>query len=218
LTEQLFDFPERLEFALNGVLPGVSAQMHMAMRGRDKLKTPADTDRKDAAVIVLLFLRDDVPHILYMRRTEAEGLRHSGQISFPGGRAEESDADLKATALRETSEEVGVDPDAVRVIGSLTSLYIPVSNFMVHPFVGWLDEEPEFTPEPLEVAEIIVAPLRHLQDPANRVVDRLEVKPGMWLEDVPYYDLFGQVLWGATAMITSELLELIKTQVSKREP
>jgi len=176
------------------------------MRALDGESPPQEA--KAAAVMLLLFCKDNEPHVVYMQRTEGVGLKHSGQISFPGGRVEAQDENLVAAALRETHEEVGVSPDIVNVIGKLTPLYVPVSNFLVHPFVGWLEAEPDFVAEPREVADIMVVSLAHLQNPANRGFTDLEVTQDMRIENLPYYDLFGRVLWGATAMITSELLEI----------
>lgn len=214
MTLDTEDFSARLEKALAQGLPGEPAQMLMTNPGRARFKEKPTSEHKLAGVMALLFPRDNQPHILFMQRTEGEGLRHSGQISFPGGRHETSDASILATALRETYEEVGVETAAVKVIGGLTPLYIPVSNFMVHPFIGWLEREPDFVAEQHEVAEIIVVPLAHLLKPEIRGVTEIKVNEELTLEDVPFYDLFGRVLWGATAMISSELIELIKREFS----
>ena len=116
---------------------------------------------------------------------------------------------VEHTALREAREEVGVDAAQVQVLGRLSSLYIPVSNFLVHPYVGWLDEKPDLTPEESEVAEILEIPLPHLQ--RNKTIGETSIQVGedLTIDNVPYYDLFGHVLWGATAMMTSELLDIV---------
>jgi len=147
--------------------------------------------------------------VIYTKRTETAGDRHKGQISFPGGRKEAGDADALATALRETEEEIGVAASTIIPLGTLTSLYIPVSNFLVQPFVGFLREAPQFRVDPVEIERIISIPLHYLQ--TEEVVKRtaITVSGQYSLSDVPYFDLYGEVMWGATAMITAEFLEVI---------
>lgn len=203
-------FSSQLERDLAGNLPGMLAQVKMATPIRAKNSIPiATTERQQAGVLALFYPVDDVPHLAYIKRTGDEGVRHGGQISFPGGRRESADADLSETALREAEEEVGVLAKEIKLLGALSPLLIPVSNFMVHPFVGWVDQRPDFTPQQTEVAEIIEVPLPHLQDRTTKGKTEITVHPELVLKEVPYYDLSGHILWGATAMITSELLEVL---------
>ena len=135
--------------------------------------------------------------------------RHRGQISFPGGKREKEDDSLLQTALREAEEEVGVPSRLVKPLGKLTELYIPVSNFLVQPFVGFTEKTPSFSPEPLEVKSIIEVPLSLLLDPKTVKTTSIRLTDNMTLQHVPYYDVYGNVVWGATAMMLSELLEII---------
>jgi 8-oxo-dGTP pyrophosphatase MutT (NUDIX family) len=132
---------------------------------------------------------------------------HSGQISFPGGRREHNET-LEATALRETTEELGVPPEQLKLIGRLSSLYTPPSNFCIYPFIAFCATRPDFQPNVLEVAELIEAPLSLLLDPAT-------YKEELWHFEnygerrIPFFDVFGHKVWGATAMILSEFLTLL---------
>lgn len=128
-------------------------------------------------------------------------------MSFPGGSAEPGDADLMRVALREAEEEVGVPGDSIEVLGRLTDLYIPVSNFWVHPFVGLLrDPNPDFKPQPGEVARILTPPLDCFVDPAKRAVRDISLGNGVRLSGVPVFELEDLVVWGATAMIMNEFI------------
>jgi 8-oxo-dGTP pyrophosphatase MutT (NUDIX family) len=160
-------------------------------------------------VLVLLYGKNDELNLVLTRRRD-DLQSHAGQISFPGGRHEDPET-LLMTALRETHEEIGVPPTAVMPLGTLASLYIPPSDFEVHPFVGWYShgERPIFTPDTGEVAEILEVPLRHLIDPATRQEEPWELR-GQQVK-VPYYDVQGYKVWGATAMMLSELIERLQT-------
>jgi 8-oxo-dGTP pyrophosphatase MutT (NUDIX family) len=147
---------------------------------------------------------------LLIQRTVNPRDRHSGQVSFPGGRYEESDGDLASVALREAHEEVGVSPLEVEVLGRLTELYIPVSNFVVHPFVGLLLGPAEFVPQAGEVEAILTPRLNIFSQPENRKMTDLTVSQGLTLKDVPYFEVENRKVWGATAMILSEFLEVMK--------
>jgi hypothetical protein len=131
---------------------------------------------------------------------------HSGQVGFPGGGYDEMDTDLVATALREAYEEVGVHPTQVIVLGQLTPLYVYASNYLVQPTVGWIDYQPTFHTDPYEVAQLLETPLRHLLAPATRRTEPWTLRGQ--LVQVPYFAVAGQTVWGATAMMLSELLAL----------
>ncbi len=203
-------FQQRLQKLLRGDLPGLASHVKMVSPVRRKVDAKkSDTERTQAAVLVLFYPVEDIPHLIYIKRTGDFGVPHGGQLSFPGGRAEEVDDSLEHTALREAQEEVGIDATQVQVLGRLSSLYIPVTNFLVHPYVGWLDHKPELTAEESEVAEILEIPLPHLQQNSILGETSIQVREDLIIDDVPYYDLFGHVLWGATAMMTSELLDIV---------
>ena len=134
---------------------------------------------------------------------------HSGQISFPGGRYEESDNTLEYCALRETEEEVGVSIDEVTVIGQLSELYIPVSNFQVYPFVGYVKSTPIFVPQPSEVQHVIEVPIEMLKDVSNQKTIDYRVRKNIILKNTPYFDFYGNMVWGATAMMLSEFRAVV---------
>ncbi len=166
--------------------------------------TPPETAR-DAGVLMLLYPREEEVYTVFIRRAgRIEQDKHKGQISFPGGKREKIDPDMAASAVRETEEEIGVARQQIRVLRELTPLYIPVSNFLVHPFLGIAEERPSFTLQPEEVDGILEVPLRHILDPAKQQLTDITIHSGFTLRDVPYYHLDGQIVWGATAMILSE--------------
>lgn len=199
-------FIDRLAQNLQRPLPGQPAQYRMAHAVRRHQSSPPP-DARQAGVMALLFPAQGHWHLTFIQRVASNpNDRHSGQISFPGGKREPSDESLLQTALRETHEEIGVSPVEVTVLGALTPLYIPVSNFEVHPFVGYAEAPPVFSPQASEVTAVLTMPIDYFSDPANMRKTDLTVAPNITLKSVPYFDLNGEVLWGATAMILSELL------------
>ncbi|XZF13121.1 NUDIX hydrolase [Chitinophagaceae bacterium MMS25-I14] len=199
-------FNDWLAYRLKQPLPGMRAQEKMAGR---VLPMPEEipADARSSAVLALLFPKEDLLNLLLIQRS-VDGGAHSGQISFPGGRYELSDSSLEYTALRETNEEVGVDTASVSVLGALSRIYIPVSNFNVFPYVGFTPQKPNpYTLSRDEVADVLEIPLVQLFDPAHKTTAdvRPSSRPGMLLR-VPAYQLpDGPMIWGATAMILSEL-------------
>jgi 8-oxo-dGTP pyrophosphatase MutT (NUDIX family) len=190
-------------------LPGLAAQLEMTPIPRPGTAVYPDTppDSVPAAVLLLIYPRDGAPHIVFIRRP-GTSVHHKDQIAFPGGRIEGSESPLEA-ALREAEEEVGVRPSQVRVAGILTPLYIPPSRYCVAPVVGLAAETPDFVPFPEEVAEILEVPLALLFDPATIRretwhLDRGEVS-------VPFYAFGRHKIWGATAMILSEFLAVLRS-------
>ncbi len=170
--------------------------------GWDPLKFPDGA--RDGAALLLVYPHDETLHFtLTVRGT---GLRnHTGQVSLPGGRVDEGES-VEAAALREAEEEIGVDPRAVELLGRLTPLHIPVSGFILHPVVGFATMRPAFQRAEWEVARIIEAPVSVLSD--ARVVKReirTRVVNGQTIEvDVPFFDIEGEKVWGATAMVLAE--------------
>lgn len=190
-------------------LPGRLAQYKMAHAVR-KDHPPAPANARVACVLPLLYPREGQWHIVLIERMSTnKNDRHSGQISFPGGKLEPTDASLMAGALREAEEEVGINSQEVEVLGQLTDLYIPVSNFLVHPFVGKMDYQPEFEPQPSEVQSILEVPLKDLLNPQRIKKTDMKLSPQLTLRNVPYYHLENHIVWGATAMILSELVDTI---------
>jgi len=201
-----------LRTRLAGPLPGREAQFKMAgLRRLQELgPNPAPpADARVACVLNLLYWHEEDWRTILIQRTENPRDRHSGQVSFPGGRWEERDGELANVALRETEEEIGVPAQHIEILGRLTDLYIPVSNFLVHPFVGILHGAPEFVPQPGEVEAVLTPSLSVFQSPENLKRIDLTLQQGITLKDVPYFDVHGRIVWGATAMIMSEFLELV---------
>jgi 8-oxo-dGTP pyrophosphatase MutT (NUDIX family) len=163
---------------------------------------------REAAVLVLLYHYAGQEHVLFTVRTTTLE-HHKGQISFPGGGRHGADEDLATTALRETWEEVGIHPDDVELIGRLDES-LTTSNYRVTPFVGVLHHAPyEFVPSPIEVAEVLEVPLRHLLDPANLTYEqRAREDGGVWLS--PEYWHEGYRIWGATARMLQGFLDLLR--------
>ncbi len=205
---------EHIKARMKMPLPGRDAQMKMASLRR--LESPLSAPGARVAS-VLIMLHKDHPEeewktVLIQRASNPKD-RHSGQVSFPGGSWEPADGTLEAVALREAHEEVGVSPVQVQLLGRLTDLYIPVSNFIVHPFVGYVTGKPVFSPQFGEVDHILTPPLRLFFDEQNQKITDLSVANGMVIRDVPYFDVDGRMVWGATAMIMSEFKEMIDSSL-----
>lgn len=196
-------------------LPGVAAQYKLAHVLRQQAPAPPKNARR-AGVLALFYphLSDEGGkynhNLIFIQRSSREPRdRHSGQISFPGGSHESGDQDLAATATRETWEEIGVPVHRIEVLGALTDLYIPVSNFLVSPYVGYIDHQPTFTRQESEVDGILEVPFDAFFAPNARQLMDKELANGLRLTKVPHWMVAGHQIWGATAMITSELVELV---------
>lgn len=193
---------------LEQALPGRTAQLKMAPAIRQHYRGVSD-DAIVACVLILLFPKNDEWNFTLIQRMPHEKDRHSGQISFPGGRLEPDDESLLAGALREAEEEVGIPRTEINVLGRLTELFIPVSNYLVHPFVGFLEKTPEYTPQPSEVASILEIPISELNKLENKKTKDISGGKNIILKNVPYFDFDGKVVWGATAMMLSEFEEVV---------
>lgn len=161
---------------------------------------------RQGAVMMLLYPGSAGLNTLLTRRPETLN-SHAGQIAFPGG-AQDMGETLTQTALRETFEEVGVPPQQIEVLGTLTTIYIPVTDYEVHPFVGWMPARPIFYPNVHEVAELVETPLTLLLEPATRVVETWQLH-GFDVR-VPFFQVDGHKVWGATAIILSEFVERLR--------
>jgi 8-oxo-dGTP pyrophosphatase MutT (NUDIX family) len=191
-------------------LPGMEAQLKMAPSARIRELFSSHTEKQPvmSSVLIPIYLKGGVIHTLFIRRPDYPGI-HGGQMAFPGGRSEPFDVDHMGTAIRETEEEIGVERDLIQIAGALTPLYIPPSNYMVYPFVGIIPSEPVFTPDPSEVAEVVEIPLQDLLKPGS--TQTLAPSPEFHFMEVPAFVIGSNVIWGATAMITAELIALIKS-------
>jgi 8-oxo-dGTP pyrophosphatase MutT (NUDIX family) len=192
-------------------LPGEEAHNIMVPKERlEKMKSinMELIDPKTAAVMMLFYPKGGVTHLVLIVRNSYEGV-HSSQIAFPGGKYEKEDANLEETALRETHEEIGVHPQKIEVLKAFTKLYIPPSNFMVYPFLGICKEEISFYPDPTEVADIIELPLATFLSDAISIHTKITTSYASAVE-VPAFKIEEHIVWGATAMMLSELKEVLK--------
>ncbi len=196
---------ERVRAAMRGPLPGFEAQLTMAPRPRP-FSPPPGVEPRQAGVLLILYPIHGVLHLVLTVRT-SDLNHHSGQVSLPGGGWEEGDASLQETALREAQEEIGIATDGLELLGPLTTIYVPPSNNMVHPFVVYSPQRPTFHPDPKEVAELLDVPLHLFLDPATRREEDWTWR-GAPLH-VPFYSVGEHKVWGATAIILAEFLTLL---------
>lgn len=198
--------------ALQKPLPGLAAQIKLAPQYRIpgmRLAPPADA--RPAGVLILLYPHHGEWHFpLIKRAARVEDTVHGGQISLPGG-SQEAGESLRETARREACEEIGAACDGVEVLGELSTIYIPPSNFLVTPTVGCVDHRPEFQIDAREVAELVEAPLTLLFDPG--VVKREPWTLREMTVEVPFYQIGPHKVWGATAMILSEFSMVLERAV-----
>ena len=196
-----------LEDRLGRPLPGEAAQRELAPTTRENSEFDVEEpDCREAAVLVLLFPRDGRPHLALTLRGEAVE-DHAGQISFPGGRREGEESYVE-TALREAREEVGLDADTVRVIGQLSALYIPPTAYCVYPVIAVVGTRPEWQADHREVAEVIEVPIDEFLRAEQPARETWEIR-GEFVE-VPYFRFENHQVWGATSMMLSELLALLR--------
>lgn len=200
------EFSAFLEEALQNDLPGKNSHLKMLPEEMSpRLLIQPDQTAKLSSVLIAVYPEKDVPHIIFIKRQEYNGV-HSGQISFPGGKKETSDKSMWHTAMREANEEINLNTAAVKKIGKLSDVYIERSNHMVHPYVGILPGVENLVRDTYEVNSIIKAPISYLRNKTkirHFILTRNNVDYAM-----PYYDLYGEVLWGATAMMVSEFLDI----------
>jgi 8-oxo-dGTP pyrophosphatase MutT (NUDIX family) len=211
------DLIDTIQKKFSNPLPGRAAQYRMAHIGRD-YPTPDFSKARKAAVILLLYpdIKGETQLVLIQRMIHPKD-RHSGQISLPGGKIEPTDHSPKAAALRELKEELGVPTDLVTVLGQLSDLHISVSNFLVYPFLGVVDKRPNFIPQPSEVHAIVETPVKVFFERSMRRKKDLKLSNGITLKRVPYFDIQGHTVWGATAMIINEFSELLMEKILSPE-
>lgn len=192
--------------------PGLTAQLKMAPPQRFGTKATLITmpkNAKKAAVMMLLYPNKDQQLCFCLIQRSTYNGKHSGQISFPGGKKEEEDIDFWATALRETQEEIGVNPAEVQLVTALSSTYIPPSNFYVYPYLAYANQRPEFKAEEGEVDHVIEVPLVDLL--AESSIQNGPITASYTKEVIVPMFVFGTYrVWGATAMILSEAREIIR--------
>ncbi len=203
------NFPERLKKRLEMELPGSVAHNEMKARQLnggviDFKKRP---DLRHGGVLILFYYDQDHWKFPVIRRAEYDGV-HGGQIALPGGKKEEEDIDLIATATRETEEEIGVNRSDIQIVGQLSSFFVGASNYEVLPVVGMIDHKPNFLPDPMEVAEVIEVRMMDFLDGSKRKEKEIMVRDFPLI--APYFDIENQFIWGATAMMLSELTAIVK--------
>lgn len=198
---------DELEWRLKGELPGSKAHEKMAPSDRIHGIYPSIPNEKTipGAVLILLYMKEGHLFTVLIQRPSYPGV-HSDQVSFPGGKSERGDETLIDTAKREAEEEIGVLFHAINIRGTLSSVFIPVSNIMVTPFVGSISSPPVFKPNQQEVKFIIEAKISDLANICPVKMKKIKVR-GQEIR-VPFYELGDIHIWGATAMIISEFIEI----------
>ena len=207
MSDLFAQFIEQLEVDLGEPLPGRDAQYRMAPQPRPGAEQldQVPVDARQGGVLILFYPHEEQPYLPLILRPTYEGV-HSGQVALPGGGKEIGDTDIIATALREAQEEIGISLEPITVLGPLSPLYVSASNYLVQPTVAWTPQRPQFHLDAREVAALIEMPLLALLDPANlrREIWHLRARE----VDVPFFHIQEYTIWGATAMILSELLAL----------
>jgi 8-oxo-dGTP pyrophosphatase MutT (NUDIX family) len=205
------DFTDTLRYQLTLPLPGELAHERMAANSRWRQTTKPNDRTRKSAVLILFYPYQASIYLPLILRPKYDGV-HAGQMAFPGGRYERTDRDLVQTALREAQEEIGIRVSDVTVLGQLTELFIPPSNFYVLPVVGVMMAKPDFYPDPHEVDQVIEVPLDTIIDPA--IVGRMDMTVRGVEVDAPFYEIQNFRVWGATAMMISELLAVMGPLIS----
>jgi len=203
-------FIECLQSRLKEPLPGKDVQYQMAPESR-KLRELAAMETQNpklSSVLIALNHKEGEWVFPIIQRTEYDGM-HSGQVSFPGGKMEDADRDRYETAIRETTEEIGINSKGLLILGALTDIYVHVSDFNILPVVAYLPEVQDYHPDEEEVDEILEVRISDLLD-NNRIKHTwVEIGHGRSIE-TPYFDFHDKIIWGATAMILSEFAYIIR--------
>ena len=194
--------------AIHSLKPGLKSQLIMMIEPRPGHKTYEEMKNKckKAGVMVLFFPRKNKLYLILTRRTKMVQY-HPNQISFPGGQCEPNESPLEA-GLRETYEELGISPEKIKILGELTPLYIPSSNYCIYPSVGVMDKAPIYNLRVKEVSEVMEIPLTYLLDRKNITKETWNIKNRQI--NVPFYLYEKHKIWGATAMVLAELLDIIR--------
>ncbi|VAW24361.1 Hypothetical nudix hydrolase YeaB [hydrothermal vent metagenome] len=208
-------FKYQLKEACSGPLPGEYSHRKMALPKRELPVAPGEAPIvRRSSVLALIFPEGDELYTCLIKRPYTMK-HHAGQIALPGGQIDETDTDEIVAALREANEEIGVDSNTVEVIGHLSGLYVSISRFSIYPVIGWSDSKPRFSINPDEVEELILFPL--LQHTNNSLTSETEVDTLSGKLKTPCIIFQEKVIWGATAMILSELFDVMNTLPFIRE-
>ncbi|WP_247235013.1 CoA pyrophosphatase [Telluribacter sp. SYSU D00476] len=202
------DFTESLAARLKNPLPGEAAHQRMVSQSRLRLSTTPNERTRKSAILILFYPYQEEIYFPLILRPAYDGV-HAGQMAFPGGRFERTDENLIRTALREAQEEIGLRLTDVEVLGVLSELFIPASNFFVLPVVASMPYRPEFYPDPREVEKVFEVRLQEIMDKSIIGESEIQVR-GMTIQ-APHYMVQNYKIWGATAMMISELLTVIES-------
>ena len=201
-------FITQLKIMINNDLPGEESHQKMRVIYDQSIELPfSKINSIPAAVLILLYLADNEIYFFLTKRTD-ELKHHKGQISLPGG-TQEGNEKLIDTALRETQEEIGINKTSISIIGTITPLFVPVTGFMIYPFIGYSHNKLEPKPDPVEVATIFSVNISDLLNEENRTTEQRNIRG--YDVQVPYFKLNDYQVWGATSMILSEFRDLIKS-------
>jgi 8-oxo-dGTP pyrophosphatase MutT (NUDIX family) len=200
-------FITQLKITINNDLPGEESHQKMRVIYDQSIELPfSKINSIPAAVLILLYLADNEIYFFLTKRTD-ELKHHKGQISLPGG-TQEGNEKLIDTALRETQEEIGINKTSISIIGTITPLFVPVTGFMIYPFIGYSLNKLNPKPDPVEVATIFSVNISDLLNKENRTTEIRNIRG--YDVQVPYFKLNDYQVWGATSMILSEFRDLIK--------
>ena len=201
-------FITQLKITINNDLPGEESHQKMRVIYDQSIELPfSEINSTPAAVLILLYLADNEIYFFLTKRTD-ELKHHKGQISFPGG-TQEGNEKLIDTALRETQEEIGINKTSISIIGTITPLFVPVTGFMIYPFIGYSLNKLNPKLDPVEVATIFSVNISDLLNKENRTTEIRNIRG--YDVQVPYFKLNDYQVWGATSMILSEFRDLIKS-------
>lgn len=199
----MLHYSEDIIKLLSGELPGEHSHVKMLPKNR-VLKVPSNHKSKIKRSSVLLLLYPDNNSLnLALIKRPAHMKHHAGQIAFPGGKIEKGETALE-TALRETEEEIGIETKNIKILGSLSELYVEVSGFLIHPYVAWLSEKPEFEINKNEVDKMVLFPLLEYRN----CFETTTINTTTGALEVPCIKFENETIWGATAMILSEFYDL----------
>lgn len=205
------NFINSLKRSVKQDLPSFNAHKLMMpeIRLKEFEKTNPDNNTIKSAVLLLLFEKNNQLYLIFIKRQKYDGI-HSGQIAFPGGKFENNDKTLTTTALRETYEEIGISPSQIEIIGQLSELFIPPSNFLVQPFIGYTKQIPDYKINDYEVEVVFEVSINEIiyANPINNV--EFELFNNQTIK-APCYIFENHKIWGATSMILNELITIIKT-------
>jgi len=193
---------------LSQSLPGWNAQRRMATQTHRQARLRVPTLAQQAGVLLLLYPGYERQLYFPLIQRPTYNGAHSGQIAFPGGKIEPQDHSIVDTALRETQEEIGVSVSHTQVLGQLSNLYIPVSRIVVSPVVAFIDERPEYEPDPFEVADTLDVCAQDFLDTDKQSTQKIEV--GGFTLEAPTYVVQEQIIWGATAMMLAEFFAILE--------